>query len=161
MCRARYTRPMPPRPTSASRRQGPSMVPTSGSVVSGIARRIPGAATPRKGKGSCYNHKMPWRRTPAWIFGALCAAFTVALALGSEWNRRLVVAPGHGMIVAAQEGGEEVDAQTSSAGTPRTWQKIAKDDGYRSASYGFVDFKQDKITLSYKIPESAFKRYNE
>jgi hypothetical protein len=103
---------------------------------------------------------MPWRRTPAWTFGALCAAFVVALALGSEWNRRLVVAPVDGMIVAAQESGEEVDAETSTAGTPRTWQKITKDAGYRSASYGFVDFRQDKITLSYKIPESYFTRYN-
>jgi hypothetical protein len=103
---------------------------------------------------------MSWR-TPAWSFGALCAAFAVALSLGSEWDRRLVIYPVHGDLLAAQAGGEEVDAQTSETGTPRIWQKIDKGDGMRSASYGFVDFKQDKITLSYRIPEDDFHKYNE
>ncbi len=104
---------------------------------------------------------MSWRWAPAWTYGALGAAFAVALNLGAEWNRRLVIETVDGGIVAAQAAGEEVDAQTSTAGSPRTWQKIVKDGGMRSASYGFVDFKQDKITLSYKIPETEFKKYNE
>ncbi len=103
---------------------------------------------------------MSWR-TPRWTWPALVAALAFALVVGEEWNRRLVVYPVDGQIVAAQAGGEEVDAQTSVAGTPRTWQKIDKLPEGRSASYGFVDFKQDKITLSYRIPEPAFKRYND
>jgi hypothetical protein len=104
---------------------------------------------------------MPWRRSPAWTYGALCAAFSVAATLGAEWNRRLVIAPVGGMAVAAQAGGEEADAQTSTEGAPRTWQKIQKEPGLRTAAYGFVDFKQDKITLSYRIPEGDFKKYND
>ncbi len=46
-------------------------------------------------------------------------------------------------------------------GAPRTWQKIEKLPTRARPSYGFVDFKQDKITFSYKIPEAEFKRYND
>ena len=104
---------------------------------------------------------MSWRRAPAWTYGALCAAFAVSLSLGAEWNRRLVIYPVDGGIAASQSGGEEVEADVGRSGTPRIWQKIEKLPGARRASYGFVDFKQDKITLSYKTPEADFHDYNE
>ena len=46
-------------------------------------------------------------------------------------------------------------------GSPRVWQKISKGSNLRQTSYGFVDFKQDRITLSYKVPEPEFKSYND
>ncbi|MFI5349130.1 MAG: hypothetical protein ACHQ2Z_06275 [Elusimicrobiota bacterium] len=100
---------------------------------------------------------MSWRRAPAWTFGALIASFAAAFRLGAEWNRLLVIPPVDGMITAAQE----ISADDSSEGTPRVWQKIDKGADVRSASYGFVDFKQDKITLSYRVPEAEFKTYND
>jgi hypothetical protein len=104
---------------------------------------------------------MFWRGAPAWTYGALIAALAVALNLGGEWNRRLVVYPRHGQLVFGQAGGEEADAVAAAPGAPRTWQKIEKLPGVRKASYGFVDFKQDKITFSYKIPEADFHKYND
>jgi hypothetical protein len=104
---------------------------------------------------------MSWRRAPAWTYGALCAASAAALNLGAEWNRRLVLAPRHGQIVFGQGGGgEQAAAVSADAGDPRTWQKIEKLPEIRKASYGFVDFKQDRITLSYQVPEAEFQRYN-
>ena len=104
---------------------------------------------------------MSWRRAPAWTYGALCAAFIVALSLGAEWNRRLVLAPRHGQIVFGQAGGEQVEAGEAAPGAPRTWQKIDKLPRVREASYGFVDFKQDRVVFSYKITEASFRRYND
>ncbi|HEX4048887.1 MAG TPA: hypothetical protein VH309_13670 [Elusimicrobiota bacterium] len=104
---------------------------------------------------------MSWRGAPAWTYGALCASFAAAFALGSRWNRRLVIAPIDGGIAAAQPRGEEIEAAAGATGSPRVWQKIDKGTGVRSAAYGFVDFKQDKITLSYKVPETEFKSYND
>ncbi len=104
---------------------------------------------------------MSWRRTPAWAFGVLCAAFSVSCLLGSEWNRRLVVDPIDGLIVARQAGGEVAEVALEPEGAPRVWQRILKAPGERLASYGFIDFRQDRISLSYKIPESDFQRYND
>lgn len=104
---------------------------------------------------------MSWRGAPEWTYGALCAALALALSLGARWNSRLVIAPRHGQLVFGQAGGEEADAVSGAAGEPRTWQKIEKIPGARRASYGFVDFKQDRITFSYKIPEAAFHKYND
>lgn len=104
---------------------------------------------------------MSWRGAPAWTYGALCASLVLALRGGADWNRRLVLSPRHGQLVFGQAGGEEADAVSGEEGSPRTWQKIQKTPSERRASYGFVDFKQDKITFSYKIPEPVFHKYNE
>jgi hypothetical protein len=103
---------------------------------------------------------MSWR-TPAWAYFALAAAFAVALPLGSEWNARLVIRPSHGQIVYGQMGGERVEVARAADGSPRTWQTIAKDGAARSAQYGFVDFKNNRMSLSYRIPQADFKRYND
>ena len=95
-----------------------------------------------------------------WTFGALVAASGVALKLGAEWNRRLVIAPVDGQIVAAQSSGVDLQSDAES-GNPRVRQSIEKLPGLRKASYSFVDFKQDRITLSYQVPEAAFQRYND
>jgi hypothetical protein len=104
---------------------------------------------------------MSWRRAPAWIFGALGAASAVALVLGAEWNRRLVIPAVDGQIVAAQESGVDMESDAGTSDSPRVWQKIIKGANMRQASYGFADFRQDRITLSYKVPEAEFKSYND
>ena len=97
---------------------------------------------------------MSWRRASAWTYGTLGAALVVASSLGAEWNRRLVMLPRHGQIVFGQSDDEQAEPAepAASADSPRIWQKIDKLPGVRKASYGFVDFKQDRLTLSYKIP---------
>jgi hypothetical protein len=102
-----------------------------------------------------------WRRAPAWTYITLGASIAVALILGAEWNRRLVIPPVDGQIVAAQSSGVDLQSDTDSSGSPRVRQSIEKLPGLRKASYSFVDFKQDRITLSYQVPEAAFKSYND
>jgi hypothetical protein len=104
---------------------------------------------------------MSWRPAPAWTFGALCAALAVALSLGAEWNRRLVIPPVGGQIVAKQSSEVDLQSDTDNQGSPRVRQSIEKLPGLRKAAYSFVDFKQDRITLSYQVPEAAFKSYND
>ena len=111
-------------------------------------------------KGNCYNPAMSWR-TPAWAYGALFLAFAVALTLGSQWNRRLVIHPVHGQHVAAQASGDEEGSEAPAASaTSRVYQKIEKTASGRAAEYGFVNFKQDRIRISYRIAEPDFRSYN-
>jgi hypothetical protein len=99
---------------------------------------------------------MSWR-TPAWAYAVLLTASAVALSLGAEWNARLVIPLVDGQIVAAQSS---VDVGEAEQGGSRVFQRIEKTGAARTAEYGFVDFKQDRISLSYKIPEADFKSYN-
>ncbi|MFI5346792.1 MAG: hypothetical protein ACHQ51_10500 [Elusimicrobiota bacterium] len=99
---------------------------------------------------------MSWR-TPAWAYAVLLTASAVAVTLGSEWNAKLVLPLADGQIVAAQAS---VDVGEADQGNSRVFQRINKTGAERTAEYGFVDFKQDRISLSYKIPEDDFKRYN-
>lgn len=95
---------------------------------------------------------MSWR-TPAWAYGALATALSVALALGSSWNEKLVIRPVHGQVLDGQGSGEE-------GGGGRVYQRIEKTAGERSAEYGFVNFNQERLRISYRISEPEFKRYN-
>lgn len=97
---------------------------------------------------------MSWRRPPAWFAVALPASFAVALSLGAEWNARLEIRPVHGQIVFGQA------ADDDGSSNPRVSQKIKKDGVTRSAEYSFLNFKQDRIGVSYTIPEAEFKKYN-
>ena len=99
---------------------------------------------------------MSWR-TPAWAYGVLLSASAVAVSIGAEWNAKLVLPLADGQIVAAQSS---VDVAEADGGGTRVFQRIDKTGEARSAEYGFVDFKQNRISLSYKIPEDEFKKYN-
>ena len=81
---------------------------------------------------------------------ALLTAFAVALRLGSEWNARLVIYPVHGQILAGQ----------ASDGDSRAFQRIVKTEIERSVEYGFVNFNQDPLKISFRISTPDFKRYN-
>lgn len=102
---------------------------------------------------------MSWR-TPAWAYGALLTAFAVALSLGSAWNRKLVLEPVHGQILAGQSSDDSGDAAPASEDGPRVYQRIQKTAQARSAEYGFVNFNQERLSISYRISEADFKRYN-
>jgi hypothetical protein len=96
-----------------------------------------------------------WRRPPAWVPVAMLAALAAALVLGGRWNARLEIAQADGQILAGQAAGGD------SAGGSRTFQLIEKKGSVRTAEYGFVNFNQDALWLSYRITDADFKRYAE
>lgn len=96
-----------------------------------------------------------WRRPPAWIPLAMLAALATTLRLGGEWNARLEVAQVAGQILAGQA------AAGASAGDPRTFQRLDSKGGARSAEYGFVNFNQDPLQISYRITAADFKLYEQ
>lgn len=85
------------------------------------------------------------------MFAALAAAFR----LGGHWNARLEIALVGGQILAGQA------AAGASAGDPRTFQRLDSKGGVRSAEYGFVNFNQDPLLISYRIADADFKRYEQ
>ena len=96
-----------------------------------------------------------WRRPPVWIHVALLAALAAALSLGDDWNARLEIAQVRGQILAGHASGGDA------AGASRTFQRIGKQGNVRSAEYGFVNFNQDRLRISYSIADADFKRYDE
>ncbi|MDE2490213.1 MAG: hypothetical protein KGM24_05160 [Elusimicrobia bacterium] len=93
-------------------------------------------------------------RIPLGAGAALLAALGVALRLGAEWDARLVVRPVDGQLLAG-------DASDDGGGTDGTFQRLRRADGERSAEYGFTNFNQDHMVISYRIADSAFERYND
>ncbi|MBI3563694.1 MAG: hypothetical protein HY079_00700 [Elusimicrobia bacterium] len=99
---------------------------------------------------------MTWRLS-RWTWPALAASFAYALAAGAEWNERLVQRPVHGQVLAGQASGDdEEDPQVRGS----VFQRIRKTAAAREAEYGFINFNRDKLRVTYRIDESAFKRYN-
>lgn len=99
---------------------------------------------------------MTWRLS-RWTWPALAASLAYALAVGAEWNERLVQRPVHGQILAAQASGDD-DQDPQVRGS--VFQNIRKTGAVREAEYGFVNFNRDKLRVSYRIDDAAFKRYN-
>lgn len=99
---------------------------------------------------------MSWRRPPSAAYAALAVALAAAVRLTGEWNERLVIAPVDGQILAGQSSGDE-DAGSSDG---RVSQRIRKDGGAHSAEYGFVNFNQDRISVSYKLDDADFRKYD-
>ncbi len=83
----------------------------------------------------------------------MLAALTVALHLGGQWTARLEIAHVGGQILAGQASAGDL------AGDPRTFQRLDSKGGVRSAEYGFVNFNQDPLLISYRIADADFKRY--
>ena len=99
---------------------------------------------------------MSWRRPPSVAYAALAVAFAAALRLAGEWDEILVIAPVDGQVLAAQPSGDEPEESSNG----RVSQRIRKDGGEHSAEYGFVNFNQDRISVSYKLADSDFRRYD-
>lgn len=106
-------------------------------------------------------------RLPSARHGLLLAmSLGAALRWGSEWDARLVQWPVDGMALAGQasdeeEGEIEEGAPQSESGGPRTYQRIRKTAGRRSAAYGFSNFNRDRIEIAYSISEREFQPYNQ
>ncbi|OGS00341.1 MAG: hypothetical protein A2V88_06405 [Elusimicrobia bacterium RBG_16_66_12] len=98
---------------------------------------------------------MSWRRPPSAAYAVLSIAFAAAFRLAGEWNEILAIPPVDGQILAAQSSGDGPEA--SPAG--RVTQRIRKDGGAHSAEYGFVNFNQDRISVSYELDDHDFRKY--
>ncbi|NNN06479.1 MAG: hypothetical protein HKL90_11310 [Elusimicrobia bacterium] len=87
----------------------------------------------------------------------LALALTTAAHLGSEWNARLVQHPVDGDLLAGQSvfqiGG-------NFGGDGGVYQKIVDLGSLRLSEYGFTNFNQDRLQLTYKIPTEQFQTYN-
>ena len=99
---------------------------------------------------------MSWRRPPSAAYAAFVVAFAAAFQLGGEWDARLVIPPVDGQILAAQSSGDE--AEETSDG--RVTQRIRKDGGAHSAEYAFLNFNQDRISVSFKLDDRDFRKYD-
>ncbi len=116
---------------------------------------------------------MAWRSPSGAWYAILLAGAFVSARLGEQAHRRLILQPVEGMALYGQssddeEEQEDQDMPTSrapvriieSGGGPRTYQRLQKTGGFRSASYGFQNFNRDKIEISYRIAEKDFQPYN-
>lgn len=103
---------------------------------------------------------------------ALAAAcFWAAAELGRDWERRLAVPLCGGDLVRAQAAGEEEEEEEpdeeEQAYTSRetrkesgTFQRIYKESGQLKASYGFINFNKDRLTVNFAMSERDFKSYS-
>jgi hypothetical protein len=99
-----------------------------------------------------------WRRTPRWAYAALAASFAASLRLGAEWNARLVVRPVAGQRLAAQDSGD--DGGEAGGGDGRAYQKLRRVGAQRVSEYGFTNFNQDKLDVTYRVADAFFRKYN-
>ena len=99
---------------------------------------------------------MSWRR-PSWAAYALLAlSLAAACRFGGEWDALLAVPLVEGQILAAQASGPAPDEPSGG----NVFQRIRKDGGVRSAEYGFVNFNQDRMRISYQVTEDEFRKYD-
>ena len=99
---------------------------------------------------------MSWRRPPSAAYAAVVVAFAAVFRSAGEWNERLAIPPVDGQILAAQSSGEESEEGSGA----RVTQRIRKDGGIHSAEYGFLNFNQDRISVSYKLDDADFRTYD-
>ena len=98
---------------------------------------------------------MSWRPAPLWIHAAMLAALAAAFHLGGRWNALLEIVPAGGQVVAGQASGGDF------AGDARTFQLINYKGNVHTAEYGFVNFNQDRLSISYRITEKDLKSYEQ
>ncbi len=96
-------------------------------------------------------------RTTVVLLAALAAALATAARLGSEWNRRIAQYPAGGDLLAGQ-----IDFSIGGVfdGAADVYQKIVDLGSLRLSEYGFKNFNQDILHLTYKIPTEQFQAYN-
>lgn len=99
---------------------------------------------------------MSWRRPPSAAYAALLVALAAAFRFGAEWDELLMIAPVDGQLLAAQSSADE-PAESSDG---RVTQRIRKDRGAHSAEYGFLNFNQDRVNVSYKLDDPEFRKYD-
>lgn len=108
---------------------------------------------------------MKWRYPPAGFAVLLVAGFLASYRLGLRAEARMVIQPTDGQLLFGQssddeDDGGEVPAPSGRGGGPKTYQRLRKTAGYRSAAYGFQNFNRDRIEVSYQLAEKDFQPYN-
>ncbi|MBI4371970.1 MAG: hypothetical protein HY552_06710 [Elusimicrobia bacterium] len=88
---------------------------------------------------------------PRWAGPALALSLAAAVRLGAAWEALLAVPTADGVALFGQAAG--------AGGAP--YQSVRKTATERSVHYGFVNFNRDRLTVSYRIPEKDFRRYND
>ncbi|MBI4060523.1 MAG: hypothetical protein HY403_03750 [Elusimicrobia bacterium] len=100
---------------------------------------------------------MAWRRPPAAVGAFLLAGAFVSALLGPKDEARMPRFAAAGQTLFGQDAGDD----DGSGGGPRTYQRVHKTSSSRTATYGFQNFKKDRLEISYSVPESAFRPYND
>lgn len=96
-------------------------------------------------------------RAYAVLLLGLTLALATAARLGSEWNRRLAQDPVDGDLLAGQI---DFSIGGNFGGDAGVYQKIVDLGSLRLSEYGFTNFNQDRLHLTYKIPSEQFQSYN-
>ena len=112
---------------------------------------------------------------PCWFF-LLALTLGISLALGREWERKLVIMPDGPDVQRSQSSGEEEEAEDGeSEGTEEAEeaeykptvnhteaglaQKVSRTGARLSASYNFINFNKDRLSVSYGMADAEYKRY--
>lgn len=83
---------------------------------------------------------------------SLCAGLCLLLSyvFAAEWEARLVIYP---------ENGHLASAQSSGGGGGAASQKIYAEGGAYHARYGFTNFSNNRVSVSYSMRQADFNRY--
>jgi hypothetical protein len=93
----------------------------------------------------------------AWACSAACAAFAIAVLLGSQVERSLVVAP----VDGAQLYGGVEDGSAESATSNGATQRLRQAGDRLSAVYSFRNFVNDRVTVEFSLSKEVFRKYDE
>lgn len=117
---------------------------------------------------------MAWRGpAAAWYLTFLIGAL-LSVRLGLRAEARMVIPPVDGQALYGQDSDDAEEEEEEeglptggartggggSGGGPRTFQRLRKTAGFRSASYGFQNFNKDRLEVSYQLAEKDFQPYN-
>ena len=91
-------------------------------------------------------------------WAAAFAAFSLSCLLGSGWERLLEPRWPGGTVLYAQSSDAEPGSEEEPAQGPAT-QRIRRAGAVWSAEYGFRNFNQDRLSVSFQLPKPAFDAY--
>ncbi len=97
---------------------------------------------------------MAWRRPAAAWHAILLAGAFASVRLGLRAEARMVIWPVDGQALFGQASGDD-DIPTGGEQTG------GSNAGGGPKTYGFQNFKKDKLEVSYQIAEKEFRPYNE
>lgn len=92
----------------------------------------------------------------AWASAAACSAFAVAVLLGSQVEKALVVNPVDGVQLY---GGVEDGSPESSTSNGAT-QRLRQAGDRLSATYSFRNFVNDRVTVEFSLSKPVYEKYD-
>lgn len=86
------------------------------------------------------------------LSAAALACLALSVHAGLDWERRLTILP---------RGRDIGRAQSSGGGSSYTGasQRIAQEGDSVKASYGFVNFNKDRLSVAFSLPKAEYRRY--